>query len=34
MLGNKFGAIPFESIKISLAKIRRLQVLIESDLFL
>ena len=34
MLGNKFGAIPFESLKISLAIIRKLWVWKETDLSL
>ena len=32
MLGNRFGSISFDSLKISLAKIRKLRVLIETDL--
>ena len=31
MLGNTFGAIPFESLKISLRKTRKLRVWIETD---
>ena len=34
MLGNTFGSIFFNSLKISLAKIRKLQVFIETDLSL
>ena len=34
MLGNTFGEIPFESLKISLAKIRKLQIGTEVDLSL
>ena len=32
ILGNKFGGIPFESLKISLAKIRKLWVWIKTNL--
>ena len=34
MLGNTLGAIPFDSLKISLAKVPKLQVWIETDLSL